>query len=94
MPRFIGVGGVDRKKYMQLPSNPEPTLGQRIFHIMRIVLSLTVGLLIAWVVGSATWNVWGVPGVPFLKGIILFIAGMVGYFIMDRRIMGESTKRK
>ena len=79
---------------MPTPQPDKPPLRERIFHITRIVLSLTVGLLIAWVIGSATWNVWGVPGVPFLKGIILFIAGMVGYFIMDRRIMGESTKRK
>ena len=78
-----------------MPSHREgPPVRERLFLVTRIVLSLAVGFLIAWVVGSATWNVWGVPGVPFIKGIIIFSLGMVGYVIMDRRIMGVTRNNK
>lgn len=53
-----------------------------------MTLSLLSGLLIAWIIGSATWNVHWLPGVPFLKGIIMLVIGILGYNIMDRRIMG------
>lgn len=70
-----------------------PESKERLFHFTRVALSLSVGLLIAWIVGSATWNVWTFPGVPLLKGVILFVIGIVGYNIMDRRIMGLDKQK-
>jgi uncharacterized membrane protein YdfJ with MMPL/SSD domain len=67
----------------------QPESNHRIFHITRVGLSLTAGFLIAWIIGAATWNVHWIPGVPFLKGIVLLAIGIIGYNIMDRRIMGN-----
>ncbi len=77
----------------QSSNSPNP-IEKPSFYAWRVALSLSVGFLIAWIVGSATWNAWHTPGVPILKGIILLVIGMIGYAAMDRRIMGEYRKHK
>ncbi|MFM9873565.1 MAG: hypothetical protein ACKVQS_08900 [Fimbriimonadaceae bacterium] len=72
----------------------QPESNNRLFHITRVALSLTAGFIIAWIAGAATWNVHWIPGVPLLKGGILLLVAVIGYTIMDRRIMGASTQDK